>query len=150
MTIFVEPIPEPSEVPELKQLLDHREDSQFVDFLERSLKAAYDKASRELDPALFQAIPFGTGKWPLTFDEYAEFLVKFSHWIPQQSTNPVWTDPTNPQGEHQEVYGHLCFFYWLIDQPVLPNDGVLQHYDWFEDFLSTRTEVLNHFPGNVP
>ena len=135
MTIFVEPIPEPSQIPELKPLLDRRNDVEFVNLLERSLRAARDKASKELKPALFQAIPFGTGNWPTTFDEYAEFLAKFSHWIPQQSTNPVWKDPTNPQGEHQEVFDHLCFFYWLIDQPVLPNKGVLQHYGWFESFL---------------
>lgn len=141
MTIFVEPIPKPNQVPELKQLLDHKDDAEFVNLLEKSLKAAYDKASKELKPALFQAIPFGTGEWPKTFDEYANFLVKFSHWIPQQSTNPVWTDPTNPQGEHQEVYDHLCFFYWLIDQPVLPDKGVLQHYDWFESFLVVYADL---------
>ncbi len=135
MTIFVKPIPEPEQVPELEELLEHKHDKKFVSYLENSLEMAHDKASKTLNPDLFKAIPFGTGKWPLTFDEYAEFLVKFSHWIPQQSTDPVWVDPTNPQGEHQEVYDHLCFFYWLIDQPVLPNDGVLQHYDWFEDFL---------------
>ncbi len=141
MTIFVEPIPEPSQVPELKQLLDHKHDDEFVNVLEKSLKAAHDKASQDLSPALFKAIPFGTGKWPTTFDEYAVFLVKFAHWIPQQSTSPVWTDPENPQGEHQEVYDHLCFFYWLIDQPVLPDEGVLQHYKWFEDFLVTYASL---------
>ncbi len=135
MTIFVEPIPEPDQVPELKQLLDHRDDYEFVQLLEQSLKMAYNMASENLNPDLFKALPFGTGEWPTTFDEYADFLVKFSHWIPQQSTNPVWVDPTNPQGEHQEVYDHLCFFYWLIDQPVLPDGDVLQHYDWFESFL---------------
>ena len=30
MTIFVEPIPEPSQVPELKPLLDHKHDDEFV------------------------------------------------------------------------------------------------------------------------
>lgn len=141
MTIFVEPIPKPNQVPELKQLLEHKDDAEFVDLLEKSLQVAHDKASQELNQALFQAIPFGTGKWPTTFDEYTEFLVKFSHWIPQQSTNPVWVDPTNPQGEHQEVYDHLCFFYWLIDQPVLPNGGVLQHYDWFKSFLVVYADL---------
>ena len=47
----------------------------------------------------------------------------------------------NPQREHQEVYDHLCFFYWLIDQPVLPDEGVLQHYDWFEDFLVVYADL---------
>jgi phosphatidylserine decarboxylase len=141
MTIFVEPIPEPDQIPELKQLLDHKDNAEFVELLEKSLKAAHQKASKELNHGLFSAIPFGTGKWPTTFDEYTEFLTKFSHWIPQQSTNPIWTDPGNPQGEHQEVYDHLCFFYWLIDQPVLPDQGVLQHYDWFEDFLVVYADL---------
>lgn len=30
MTIFVEPGPEPDQVPELKQLLNHREDYEYV------------------------------------------------------------------------------------------------------------------------
>ncbi|GJM09211.1 MAG: hypothetical protein DHS20C11_14870 [Lysobacteraceae bacterium] len=137
MTLFVQPIPSPEDVPELDQLMAHKDDEVFVTLLEKSLAMAHGEASKNLNPALFKAIPFGTGDWPLTFDQYAEFLVKFSHWIPQQSPNPVWTDPGNPQGEHQEVYDHLCFFYWLIDQPVLPDDGVLQHYAWFEDFLVT-------------
>ena len=76
MTIFVEPIPEPNQVPELKQLLDHKHDDEFVNLLEKSLKAAHDKASQDLNPALFKAIPFGTGHWPTTFDDYAKFLVK--------------------------------------------------------------------------
>jgi hypothetical protein len=95
MTIFVEPIPRPDQVPELKQLLDHKDDAEFVTLLENSLRAAHHNAHESLNRNLFKAIPFGAGKWPVTFDEYAEFLVKFAHWIPQQSTNPVWTDPTN-------------------------------------------------------
>ena len=140
-TLFAEPIPRPEDVPELQPLMAHRNDADFVSLLESSLKAAHEIASVDLNQALFEAIPFGTGKWPLTFDEYAEFLVRFTHWLPQQSSNPVWLDPGNPLGEHQEVYDHLCFFSWLIDQPVLPDGGVLQHYDWFEEFLVTYANL---------
>ena len=45
MTRFVEPIPAPDQVPALKQLLDHKDDAGFVDLLEKSLQAAYDKAA---------------------------------------------------------------------------------------------------------
>ena len=57
------------------------------------------------------------------------------------STLSLWAAPGNAQGEHQEVYDHLCFFYWLIDQPVFPEEGVLQHYDWFEDFLVAYADL---------
>ena len=165
MTIFVKPIPKPQDIPQLKPLLDHRNDPEFVKHLEASLKMAKDKASKKLNSALFKALPFGTGIWPMTFDEYANFLAKFSHWIPQQSNNPVWIDPTSPLKEHQEVYDHLSFFYWLIDQPVLPGKEVLQHYQWFKSFLveyaklwgwildtpaSFNDEILNSFRKYSP
>ncbi len=138
MTQFADPVPDPTTVPVLKVLLDHQDDAEFVGLLEKSLKAAHKKASKELERHLFEAIPFGTGHWPLDFGDYVTFVNLFAHWIPHQSKNPVWSQPrtpSNPVGEHQEIYDHLCFFYWLIDQPVLPSGGTLQHYDWFQSWL---------------
>jgi phosphatidylserine decarboxylase len=135
----------PEDLPGLKPLLDHRADSDFVALLEESLRLADEGARRDLDPGLYAALPFEDMEWPTTIDDYIKFLVRFAFWIPQQSTNPVWVAPNNPQGEHQEVYDHLCLFYWLIDQPVLPDDGVLQHYSWFEEFLVGYADVWGAF-----
>ncbi|NER35528.1 MAG: phosphatidylserine decarboxylase [Oscillatoria sp. SIO1A7] len=136
-SFFVQPVPKPENIPELKPLYEHQKtDPNFVTNLENSLQMALNKASQGLNPLLFKALPFGTGKWPITFDDYANFLACFSHWIPHQDNNPAWLAPAPPLFEHQEVFDHLCFFYWLIDQPVCPGGQVLQrYYKWFEDFL---------------
>ena len=82
--------------------------------------------------------------WPTTFEAYVDFLVRFSRWIPQQSSDPVWVEPGNPQGEHQEVYDRLCYFYWLIDQDL--GDGrVLQDDPKFAKFLVAYAKVWGNF-----
>lgn len=135
MTIKITPLREPQDIPQLKSLLDHTSDTDFVALLEKSLMAADEAAQGALDPALYAALPYADMEWPTTFDAYVVFLVEFAHWIPQQSTDPAWLDPTSNIGEHQEVYDHLCYFYWLIDQPVGPDGGVIQDILWFADFL---------------
>ena len=136
--IFVDPIPDPKSIDPLRPLLEHRDDADFAAQLVESLTRARNLASNGgLNPALYKALPLpGMNGWPTTFDEYVEYLVAYSRWIPQQSTDPAWLDPGNPLGEHQEVYDRLCWFYWLINQPLESlSGGVLQEIGWFADFL---------------
>ncbi len=137
MGFIIEPIPEPESVAALKPLLDHKDDTDFVAQLLESLNKANDQAKAGgLDPALYEALPLkGMSGWPTTFDEYVNYLRVYSRWIPHQSENPAWANPTD-LGEHQEVYDYLCWFYWLIDQRLESLDGgVLQDIPWFADFL---------------
>ena len=137
MGFIIEPIPEPHKLAALKPLLDHKDDTDFVAKLLDSLNMANDQASEGgLNPDLYEALPLkGMDGWPTTFEEYVNYLCVFSRWIPHQSNNQAWTNPTNP-AEHQEVYDYLCWFYWLIDQPLASlGGGVLQDIPWFADFL---------------
>ena len=147
MSFIVKPIPTPEEVPELKPLLDHKEDSTFIAQLLESLNKANDLAKDNgLDPQIYDALPLeGMNGWPTTFDEYVYYLVVYSRWIPHQSTNPAWVNPTSPiPGEHREVYDYLCWFYWLIDQE-LEDGGVLQDIPWFADFLVDWANMWGRF-----
>ena len=124
MGFIIEPIPEPQNVAALEPLLAHKNDADFVAKLLESLKLADDRAKNDgLAPALYQALPLeGMDGWPTTFEEYVHYLCVFSRWIPHQSDDPAWADPTDPD-EHQEIYDYLCWFYWLIDQPLDSLDG---------------------------
>jgi phosphatidylserine decarboxylase len=167
MGFILQPIPEPECVAALKPLLSHRTDAAFHAQLLESLKKAHDQAKNGgLNKALYEALPLeGMTGWPLTFDEYVRYLCIFSRWIPHQTSDKAWEKPTN-LAEHQEVYDYLCWFYWLIDQPINSLDGgVLQDIPWFADFLvlwarewglfldstdSFNDEVLESFLQNAP
>lgn len=143
-----ERLPAPEDIPELAPLLAHAKDTDFVAQLLESLDLANTKAKDGgLDPGLYEALPLpGMKGWPTTFDEYVYYLVAYSRWIPHQSSEAVWLDPTSPIGEHQEVYDYLCWFYWLIDQPLDSLDGgVLQDIPWFAKFLVVWADVWGHF-----
>lgn len=137
MGFIIQPIPDRKKLAALEPLLAHENDKEFVAQLLQSLNKANDLAkSGDLDSALYEALPLeGMDGWPTTFDEYVYYLCVYSRWIPHQSDNPAWADPTD-LAEHQEVYDYLCWFYWLIDQPLESLDGgVLQDIPWFADFL---------------
>jgi len=137
MGLIIGPVPKPANVAALKPLLDHAGDQEFVAQLEESLSKANDQAKDGgLDPALYEALPLqGMNGWPTTFDAYVQYLCIYSRWIPHQSDDPAWAEPTD-LGEHQEVYDYLCWFYWLVDQPLESLDGgVLQDIPWFAEFL---------------
>jgi phosphatidylserine decarboxylase len=136
MTILAKKIPAPEDITELQQLLDHRDDADFVAQLLESLEKANAKArDGGLDKRLYEALPLpGMDGWPTTFDAYVNYLVLYCHWIPQQSSDEAWLAPTSTLGEHQEVYDRLCWFHWLINQP-LDAGGVLQDIPWFAEFL---------------
>ncbi len=137
MGFVIEPIPQPESLTALKPLLDHKDDTEFVSQLLESLKNANELAQNGgLYQPLYDALPLkGMDGWPTTFEEYVYYLCVYSRWIPHQSPDSAWADPSNPN-EHQEVYDYLCWFYWLIDQPLDSLDGgVLQDIPWFADFL---------------
>ncbi|MEM7360706.1 MAG: phosphatidylserine decarboxylase [Pseudomonadota bacterium] len=138
MSFVIQPVPDPRTIPELKPLFDHESDQEFMDQLLYSLNIANKKAKEGgLDKKLYQALPLEgmNGRWPTTFEEYTNYLAIYSRWVPHQSVNPVWINPTSSvPGEHQEVYDYLCWFYWLIDQDL--GDGKkIQNIPWFADFL---------------
>lgn len=147
MSFVIKPIPDPEDVPELKLLLDHKDDEAFVAQLLQSLNKANDLAKDGgLDLAIYDALPLeGMNGWPTTFDEYVKYLVLYSRWVPHQSTNPAWVNPTSPvHGEHREVYDYLCWFYWLIDQEL--DDGkIIQNIPWFADFLVEWANLWGRF-----
>lgn len=149
MSIIAEPIPDPAELAVLRPLFDHRDDTEFVSRLVESLAKA-DAAAVDggLDQALYDALPLpGMNGWPTTFDEYAYYLAVYSRWLPQQSSDPAWLEPGGPViGEHREVYDRLCWFHWLIDQPLDSLDGgVLQDIDWFAVFLRDWADAWGDF-----
>ena len=147
MSFVIKPIPDPKDVPELKLLLDHKDDETFVTMLLESLKKADDQARNGgLDRAIYDALPLeGMNGWPTTFDEYVKYLVLYSRWVPHQSTKPAWVNPTSPiSGEHREVYDYLCWFYWLIDQD-LENGKIIQNIPWFADFLVDWANLWGRF-----
>ena len=112
-----------------------RSNQNLDDLLVQSLVTAKEKASgnaspgSKLDPGLYEAL-----SWPVTPQEYIDFLGEFWVWKPQQSDLDAWKDPKT--GNAQEVYDRLCHFYFLIDQP-LGADGktVMQSIPQFAQFL---------------
>lgn len=126
--------------------------------IEASLNSANSKALEEISTLLYDAL-----NWPLSIQQYLEFLTCFARWSPQQSDNPAWTSSSNP-AEQQEVYDRLCHFYFLIDQPGA--DGrTLQDDEWFSNWLisyandwgnylntveSFNDETLNSYIKNSP
>ncbi|MEM9291914.1 MAG: phosphatidylserine decarboxylase [Acidobacteriota bacterium] len=118
--------------------LKFERDTHFANLVETSLLIAQETAAEELDRGLYLALD-----WPLNLDAYLSYLEQFSHWIPQQSPNPVWLDPGTP--EHQEVYDRLCHFYYLIDQPVGPFGLVAQDIPWFSDWLVRYANAWGDF-----
>jgi phosphatidylserine decarboxylase len=134
-------------------------DSNFTELLTASLQQAKVSAQTQLDSDLYNAL-----SWPADFSEYIEYLIEFSRWIPQQSSNEAWKKPNTD--EYQEVYDHLCHFYWLIDQEVGPNKTIIiENIPWFSEWLvsyanawgsflnttdSFNNDILNSFIKNSP
>lgn len=148
MSYIIHPIPSPADVPELRKLLEHRDDEAFVAQLERSLTMARDTARNGgLDQAIYDRLPLDgmDGRWPTTFDEYLNYLVIYSRWVPHQEAHAAWLNPKSPVlGEHREVYDYLCWFYWMIDQDL--GDGtVIQNIPWFAEFLVDWANLWGDF-----
>lgn len=156
-----------SSITALKQKLNS--DPDFAGLIQQSLVQAKLLGGDKLCSELFNAL-----KWPTTIEQYFEYLGWFSRWIPHQSTDPAWVIPAKPETQQgqQEVYDHLCHFYWLIDQEVNPKttghgkgNKVVQNIPWFSDWLiayandwggfldtteSFSDEVMQSFIDNSP
>ena len=101
----------------------------FNDLLVDSLRKAQQAAHAQLEPDLYDAL-----RWPTDFDGYVDYLNFFRRWIPRQGKAKAWLNTEN--GQSQEVYDHLCHFYYLIDQPVGENGSkVVQDIEWFSNWL---------------
>lgn len=85
-------------VLDLKELF--KEHPHWEKMLKGSLKLACAKAKRDLNPDEREHFK----PYPDTLPKYFEFLNGLVTWIPTQDYA-------------QEVFLHLCKFYWLIDQP---------------------------------
>ncbi len=113
---------------------------EFASLLVQSLQKANKKGQKKLDEKLYEAL-----QWPIDFEEYEEYLLWYANWIPRQSMDPAWTDPSN-LGEQQEVYDRLCHFYFLIDQKVGPEKSVIvENIPWFSDWLVRYADAWGSF-----
>ena len=113
-------------------------DNDLANLLTESLQKAKEIADAELDRDLFKALD-----WPVTIPLYIAYLKEFARWIPQQSTGKAWTAPGTD--EQQEVYDHLCHFYWLIDQKVGSNNKIVENNEWFSKWLIGYVDVWGSF-----
>ena len=129
-----------SSVDSIEELANKlQSDRDLASLLRESLQKAKTTASVELDRDLFEAL-----EWPLSVpDDYIKYLTWFSKWIPQQSSNRAWTAPGTD--EQQEVYDHLCHFYWLIDQEVGPNGKIVENNEWFSEWLIRYANLWGSF-----
>ncbi len=141
---------------ELKVMLDT--DPGLKNLLKASLIKAKAQGETKLKSDLYNAL-----QWPVTTDGYLDYLWWFARWTPHESTDPAWTAPGTD--EQQEVYDHLCHFYWLIDQEVGSGKKIAQDNEWFGkwlvsyakawgDYLNTTQsfspETLDSFINNSP
>jgi phosphatidylserine decarboxylase len=114
-------------------------DSNFLALLLASLQKADAASKSDMDEQLRSVL-----SWPTDLPDYIEYLEEFSRWAPQQSSNPGWADPET--GFSQEVYDHLCHFYYLIDQPVGTDGATLvQDIDWFSQWLVDFADLWGSF-----
>lgn len=113
-------------IDELKAKLEM--DTDLANLLTESLQKANVIGETELDSDLYKAL-----EWPKTIAEYLAYLTEFAHWTPQQSTDKAWTAPGTD--EQQEVYDHLCHFYWLVDQKVGSDSKIVENNEWFSKWL---------------
>ena len=114
------------------------DDENFIHLLKSSLHKANRVAKEQLEPNLYDAL-----KWPQNLNEYVEYLEWFARWIPHQSKHKAWLAPGTD--EHQEVYDHLCHFYWLINQKVEPDNTIVQSIPWFSEWLITYADLWGSF-----
>lgn len=114
------------------------EDCALANLITQSLQLAKTVAHAELDPALFDVLP-----WPVDIPQYIAYLTEFSQWIPRQSTDEAWTAPGTD--EQQEVYDRLCHFYWLIDQKIGVDGKIVENNEWFSQWLINYADLWGSF-----
>ncbi len=131
-----------TQIDESLRALLSREDG-LAEMLERSLDKAADRAPRELESTLVDAL-----SWPRTIGEYVDYLAGFARWVPRQSRSEAWSGGPARQRHAEEVSDRLAHFFWVIDQPV-GDDGhraaerspALRR--WLTEFANTWGEFLD-------
>jgi len=130
-----------SRLEELDEYISHNDT--FKTDLLHSLEVASKTAKLKLDPKLYQAFLVDNQfSWPTTIKTYFGFLTWFASYVPQQSGYEGWLVNGTTQdynSTHQEVYDHLCHFYYLIDQPCV------QDNEWFAEWLVSYAQVWGKF-----
>ncbi len=109
--------------------------------LERSLGTAADRAPRELDDSLVQALA-----WPRSTEEYVDYLTEFARWVPRQSKAAAWTGGSAHQQNADEVSERLSHFFWLIDQKVRDDgSGVVEGSPELRSWLTRFAQSWGSF-----
>lgn len=98
-------------VRSLRSLLD--EDGNLARVVEKSLRSAGERAAKDLDPQLYEALD-----WPRDLPEYYDYLTRFVRWVPRQTDAPAWKASAPHERFAKEVSDRLAHFFWLIDQKV--------------------------------
>jgi phosphatidylserine decarboxylase len=112
--------------------------SGFERMLLASLTTAQKLGKEKLDADLYDAL-----RWPTDFDGYIDYLEYYRRYKPRQGKAKAWQNPEN--GQSQEVYDHLCHFYWLIDQPLGSDGHLVQDIEWFSDWLIDYAKDWGNF-----
>lgn len=115
-----------------------KKDKSLNKMLMDSLVKANYLGEAELDRDLYNAL-----KWPVNTDEYLDYLNWFVKWTPHQSKDKAWNAPGTD--EQQEVYDHLCHFYWLIDQKVGDDKKIVENDPWFSQWLIDYANAWGDF-----
>jgi phosphatidylserine decarboxylase len=134
------PVPERSEiVRKLQETIEREED--LGPMIEASLQQAHERARRELNEELYDALP-----WPTDLAGYYDYLEDFARWIPRQTDNPAWKTSAPEERYAKEVSDRLSHFYWLVDQEVDPGDSaVAQTNDAFRSWLTEYAQTWGNF-----
>ncbi|MDR6678124.1 phosphatidylserine decarboxylase [Pseudomonas oryzihabitans] len=97
-------------------------DSALKQDIELSLAAAKKLGQQKLDKALYQALIMPRrllSDWPTTYDQYLAFVGAFYNWRPIEEAGSQWSNHYSGKAAgSQEIYDRLCFFYFLINQPL--------------------------------
>ncbi|MFZ0832959.1 MAG: phosphatidylserine decarboxylase, partial [Mycobacterium sp.] len=126
-------MPEPDQiVRDLRSMLDR--DPNLAELLRNSLQAAGERAARDLNHELYQALD-----WPQDLPEYYDYLTSFIRWVPRQTDAPAWKTSAPHERYAKEVSDRLAHFFWLVEQKVAADKTAIAENSqvfrgWLTDF----------------
>ena len=132
-------------------------DKAFSLALQSSLMIAKKRAWSELHSDLYHALDnvFEGNGWPITPEEYLDYVEQYLVLIPNEMDDPdypdAWSSDDTQNGYNQKVYDLLCQFYFLVDQASPLTNKTLQDYkkgkfvfaDWLREFAIDWGEFLD-------
>lgn len=146
-------------VRDLQNLLD--DDATLAGVLERSLRTAGERAAKDLDADVYEALD-----WPQDLPQYYDYLSSFVRWIPRQSDAPAWKTSAPQERYAKEVSDRLSHFFWLVDQKVDAGQTAIaenspRFREWLTEFArqwgsfldtpeSFNDEILQSFLREAP